>query len=93
MEENYFPPEKFHWFEKADVNGKNTREVFSFLKRELKDENGTQDIPWNFTKFLVDHEGNPYKRFGSMIPPLDMKDDIEILLKKKEDNSSNSNAQ
>ncbi len=82
--DGYFPHERANWFEKGDVNGKNTREVYSFLKRELKDKNGSSDIAWNFTKFLVDHEGTPYKRFGSKKPPLAMKDDIEILLKQKE---------
>jgi glutathione peroxidase-family protein len=35
-------------------------------------------------KFLVDHEGVPYKRFSPKTPPFDLKGDIEALLKKKE---------
>jgi hypothetical protein len=38
-------------------------------------------------KFLIDHEGNPYKRYNATAP-LDMKEDIEMLLKKKEGASS-----
>jgi len=70
------------WFEKADVNGANTREVFSFLKKELPAEDGTSDIRWNFGKFLVDHKGTPYKRFGPTTNPLAIKDDIDELLRK-----------
>lgn len=85
--DGFFPHEKVTWFEKAHVNGKDTREVFSFLKRELPNKDGTRDVAWNFAKFLVDHKGKPYKRFGSKKPPLDIKDDIEFLLKRKEESS------
>ena len=80
-----FPQEKCTWFAKGDVNGAKTREVYSFLKRELPNSDGTSDVRWNFAKFLVDHEGTPYKRFGPMTSPLSIKDDIETLLKKKEE--------
>jgi len=83
--DKYFPHEKATWFEKGHVNGEKTREVFSFLKRELPAKDGTSDIEWNFVKFLIDHEGKPYKRSGSKKPPLAMRDDIELLLKKKEE--------
>ena len=56
--------EKFVWFEKGDVNGAKTREVYSFLKAALKDSDGNADIGWNFTTFLVDHTGEPVKRFS-----------------------------
>lgn len=82
--DGYFPHEKATWFEKGDVNGENTREVYSYLKRELKDKDGSTDILWNFAKFLVDHEGKPYKRFGPKKAPLAIKDEIEFLLQKKE---------
>ena len=42
------PAQKFVFFEKADVNGANAREVYSFLKRELPSSDGTKDIRWNF---------------------------------------------
>lgn len=77
--------DKFAWFVKGDVNGAKAREVYSFLKRELPSSDGTSDVRWNFAKFLVDHEGKPYKRFGPKTPPLDIVDHIEILLKKKEE--------
>lgn len=86
VEKNFQCSEKFTWFEKGHVNGKKTRDVYSFLKRELPDESdGSTDVRWNFAKFLVDHEGNPVKRFGSKTPPFAMKDDIEALLRKKKE--------
>lgn len=88
--DTFFPHDKFTWFQKGDVNGKKTREIYSFLKRELPNSDGTSDIRWNFAKFLVDHEGTPYKRFGPKTPPLSMKDDIETLLKKKEEAEASS---
>lgn len=72
----------YNRFEKGHVNGKDTREVYSFLKTKLPADDGTTDIRWNFAKFLVDHEGNPYKRFGPTTSPMSMKSDIEELLVK-----------
>jgi glutathione peroxidase len=43
-------PEKLEFFEKADVNGAKTREVFGFLKESLPSEDGTTPIRWNFSK-------------------------------------------
>jgi glutathione peroxidase-family protein len=45
--------EKLVFFEKADVNGEKTREVFAFLKEMLPDEDGTTSIRWNFSEYFV----------------------------------------
>ena len=74
--------DKLVWFEKGDVNGAKAREVYSYLKRELPSSDGTADIRWNFGKFLVDHEGTPYKRFSPTSSPFTMREDIEELLRK-----------
>jgi glutathione peroxidase len=84
VEKNFQAKDKFTWFEKGHVNGKDTREVYSFLKAKLPSEDGTSDIRWNFAKFMVDHEGNPFKRYGPKTNPEDMKSDIEELLAKRE---------
>lgn len=86
VEKNFGAKDKFTWFEKGHVNGKDTREVYSFLKQKLSSEDGdgTADIRWNFAKFLVDHEGTPFKRYGPKTNPEDMTADIEELLAKKE---------
>lgn len=75
---------KLDFFEKTDVNGMKAREVYTFIKNKLPDDDGTTDVRWNFAKFLIDHEGNPYKRYGVKCEPKDIEEDIEILLKKKE---------
>lgn len=79
--------EKLTFFEKGHVNGAKTREVFGFLKNALPSSDGTKDIRWNFAKFLVDHNGQPFKRYGPKTSPFAIKDDIEELLQKKEKSS------
>ena len=44
--------EKLDFFEKADVNGDNAREVYKYLTKELPNEDGTVDIAWNFGEFF-----------------------------------------
>jgi glutathione peroxidase len=79
--------DKLTFFEKAHVNGKKTREVFGYLKAALPADDGSKDIRWNFAKFLIDHTGQPIKRFGPQDSPLSMKADIEELLEKLEKSS------
>lgn len=54
----------FKQFHKIDVNGKNEDPLYTFLKEQQKGR-----IKWNFTKFLVDREGNVVARFGPMEAP------------------------
>eukprot|EP00814_Leptocylindrus_danicus_P002372 CAMPEP_0116008966 /NCGR_PEP_ID=MMETSP0321-20121206/3166_1 /TAXON_ID=163516 /ORGANISM="Leptocylindrus danicus var. danicus, Strain B650" /LENGTH=288 /DNA_ID=CAMNT_0003477867 /DNA_START=1 /DNA_END=867 /DNA_ORIENTATION=- len=78
--------DKFTFFEKADVNGPHGRSLYLFLEDKLPSANGSKDIEWNFSKFLVDHNGIPYKRYGPRVNPLpDIKADIEYLLSVKEE--------
>lgn len=77
--------EKFVFFEKADVNGKNSREVFAFLKEKLPFPDGSTNVMFNFGKFLVDHKGIPRERFGSTTAAITMKDSIEKLLKEQKE--------
>lgn len=70
------------------MNGASTRQVYSFLKRELPNDDGTNDIRWNFNIFLVDHEGVPVERYQPSKTPYDnMKLKLEELLKKKEESA------
>ncbi len=64
---------------KIDVNGRNEHPLYIYLKSEA---GGllTKDIKWNFTKFLVDREGNVVKRFGPIEKPESIRKDIEALL-------------
>jgi glutathione peroxidase len=64
---------------KVDVNGKNAHPLFKYLKSEL---NGilTNNVKWNFTKFLIDRDGIPFKRFSSSIEPEDISSSIDEVL-------------
>jgi len=85
VEKKFGAKKKLTFFEKADVNGKNTRPVFSFLKQKLPNKDGSTDVRWNFSKFIIDHEGNPYERYSLGNDPYEkMKDSIEELLRRKE---------
>lgn len=61
----------FPIFEKTDVNGVNTHAVFKFLKKKLPGTFGSF-IKWNFTKFVINKEGKPVKRFGPITKPEEM---------------------
>lgn len=70
----------FTMFEKIDVNGNNAHPLYKYLKNEVKGLLG-KEIKWNFTKFLIDSEGNVVKRYAPTVEPLKIKYDIENLLK------------
>lgn len=72
---------KFDMFSKIDVNGENEAPIYKFLKSNQKGILGTEAIKWNFTKFLVDKEGNIVDRFGSTSTPESIEADIVKLLK------------
>jgi glutathione peroxidase len=70
----------FPMFGKVKVNGPDTEPLFKYLKKTAKGALGTEAIKWNFTKFLVDREGNVVKRYASATTPAQIADDIEALL-------------
>ncbi|MBC9226665.1 redoxin domain-containing protein [Aeromicrobium sp. 636] len=70
---------QFPMFAKVDVNGDGAHPLFRWLKGEKKGILGGA-IKWNFTKFLVDPQGNVVKRYGSTTSPQDIAADIEALL-------------
>lgn len=72
----------FTMFSKIDVNGDQAHPLFSYLKDEAKGLMGSSSIKWNFTKFLVDREGNVVKRYAPKDKPASIKKDIEKLLNK-----------
>ena len=72
---------KFDMFAKIDVNGENAAPIYKFLKSNQKGILGTQDIKWNFTKFLVDKDGNIVDRYASTTTPESIEKDIIKLLK------------
>jgi glutathione peroxidase len=58
----------FHMFEKIDVNGESAHPLYKYLKEQAHGTLG-DNIKWNFTKFLVDKEGNVVKRFAPTTKP------------------------
>ncbi len=69
----------FQLTEKIDVNGKNTHPVFAYLKSKKGGFLGNR-IKWNFTKFLIDKNGNPIKRFAPTDKPEKIEKDILKLI-------------
>lgn len=70
----------FQLTEKINVNGPNTHPIFAYLKDELKGFL-SNNIKWNFTKFLITSEGKPYKRYAPTTKPFRIEKDIVKLLK------------
>jgi glutathione peroxidase len=70
----------FPMFSKIDVNGKNAHPVFKYLKNELGGIFGSS-IKWNFTKFLVDANGKPIKRFSPITKPEEIDKYLSKILK------------
>ena len=69
----------FTMFEKIDVNGENTHPIYKYLKSNAKGILNNE-IKWNFTKFLIDSEGNVVDRFAPTTNPKKIRKDIEKLL-------------
>ena len=70
----------FPMFSKIEVNGESTHPLIRYLKRNARGILGSQSIKWNFTKFLVNQNGNVVKRYASKTTPEELKNDINALL-------------
>ena len=68
----------FKMFDKIEVNGANASPLFKYLKHESPGILGTEAVKWNFTKFLVNKDGQVVKRFA----PKDGQSAIESELQK-----------
>ena len=69
----------FPMFSKIDVNGDQAHPLYKYLKKELSGILGDM-IKWNFTKFLIDKEGKPVKRFSPYYKPKDNEKFVTPLL-------------
>lgn len=69
----------FQLTEKVEVNGSGTHPVFKYLKKQLKGTL-TNAIKWNFSKFLIDKEGKPVKRYAPTTVPKDIEADVVEVL-------------
>jgi len=70
----------FPVYAKIDVNGADAAPLFEALKKAAPGVLGSKGIKWNFTKFLVDRQGNPVERFAPTTSPDAIGPEIEKLL-------------
>jgi glutathione peroxidase len=70
----------FPMFAKIEVNGEKAHPLYRLLKHEAPGLLGSEAIKWNFTKFLVDRNGEVVKRYAPTDAPASIETDIEALL-------------
>lgn len=68
-------------FAKIEVNGDGAAPLYQFLREAAPNPDGTTEIPWNFTKFLVDREGKVLERFHPKTTPEEIGTKVAALLK------------
>lgn len=69
----------FDLMDKIDVNGPHAAPLFTELKAQMPDDE-SPEIKWNFTKFLIDNQGNVIKRFGPKEEPQVIKSYLDNIL-------------
>lgn len=70
----------FPLFAKIDVNGGDAHPLYQWLKKEKSGLLGIGAIKWNFTKFLIDREGKPVRRYAPTDTPESIGKDIPAVL-------------
>jgi glutathione peroxidase len=70
----------FPMMAKVDVNGPAAHPLYAWLKHEKKGVLGSEGIKWNFTKFLVDRQGEVAGRFAPTATPQSLESAVEALL-------------
>jgi glutathione peroxidase len=73
----------FPLFAKINVNGNDTAPLFQHLKSAAPGLLGSEAIKWNFTKFLVDREGNVVERYAPTTTPESLESVIESALRNR----------
>jgi glutathione peroxidase len=73
-------PVSFPMFEKVDVNGADAHPLFRQIRDAAPGLLGSTSIKWNFTKFLVNREGEAVERFAPTVKPADITPRIVKLL-------------
>lgn len=69
----------FKQFAKIEVNGKNEHPIYAYLKSQ-KGGVMSNNIKWNFTKFLIDRNGTVVKRYAPTVTPQKIDSDIKELI-------------
>lgn len=70
----------FPLFSKIEVNGAGACDLYKYLKSAQPGADGKEDIPWNFTKFLVGKDGSVIKRYDPMVTPEDIAKELDEYL-------------
>ena len=70
----------FPMFGKIEVNGDGADPLYKHLKKAAPGVLGSEGIKWNFTKFLIDSDGNVVRRYAPKDKPSAIAKDIESLL-------------
>jgi len=65
---------------KEEVKGMKNKMAMKAIKKISTTCTKDNDISWNFTKFLVDKEGNAVKRYNPTFNPADIEKDLLELL-------------
>ena len=73
----------FPMFTKIEVNGNGAHPLYQFLRSKAKGFLGTERIKWNFTKFLINKEGEVMARFAPVTKPEELEDQVKRLLDSK----------
>ena len=69
----------FPMHEIVKINGKEAHPLFDYLTSNTKGVL-SNSIKWNFTKFLIDKNGNIVRRFGPTEKPENLEEDIKRVL-------------
>ena len=70
-------------FAKIEVNGENADPLYKYLKSSAPGILGSENIKWNFTKFLIGKDGKVLQRFASKTKPSEIAKHIDELLSDK----------
>ncbi len=70
----------FTMFAKIDVNGSSADPLYVWLKKEKSGLLGIGAIKWNFTKFLINRQGQVVSRHAPTVRPEHLRAEIETLL-------------
>ena len=70
----------FKILNKINVNGSKEDPFYTFLKEQKPGIGGTKQIKWNFTKFLINKNGEVVDRFSPQVEPKDIESYILNVL-------------